>query len=579
MPRNWIVFCTTGFVVLANAAPAIAQDAWPDVKVDPFPYGPGFYLSITKLLLCWLLLLMWVYTTDWVSQDGRLHKFAYNRWNGAVFFSFVIAFILLWFIPIFWIGYPLLLLAYFIPLGLYVGYRNKRVEQHETVLTPDHIRFFLSEKLRPLGIKIDAERKSADQMGPPIKLDPRGGDSTQNGANMLAARQSPAFDLARELLIDAIARRSEGLLLDYSKQAVAVRYQVDGIWSAGDAQDRETGDAILAVLKVIANLNPRERRAKQIGEFGAEYEGTKYTCIITSQGTKTGERVLIQFDDGTASYPKLVDAGMREKVAEQVRELLAQPDPLILVSSPPGNGFTTTFDATLGSMDRFTRSFIAIEPLGHREKPVENVVVRTYDRSAGESPANILPRVTREYPDVIIVRDPVDGETLEILLDQPEEKRAVVVGVRARDSVEALLRVLTYNVPPAKFAKLISISINVRLVRKLCEECKEAYAPQPQLLKKLGLPAGKIEALYRPPQQPEEVCPQCGGVGYLGRTAIYETLIVGPELRKYLAQPAKLDVLRQVARKEGLRTLQDEGLLLVARGVTSLQELTRVLKQ
>jgi type II secretory ATPase GspE/PulE/Tfp pilus assembly ATPase PilB-like protein len=121
-------------------------------------------------------------------------------------------------------------------------------------------------------------------------------------------------------------------------------------------------------------------------------------------------------------------------------------------------------------------------------------------------------------------------------------------------------------------------------VRVLCDECKEAYPPPPEVLKQLGLPAGRIENLYRPPtgpidpKRPEVVCEKCNGVGYYGRTAIFELLIVDDTLRQALAATPKLDVLRQVARKAKHRSLQEEGVLLVARGVTSIQELLRVLK-
>jgi type II secretory ATPase GspE/PulE/Tfp pilus assembly ATPase PilB-like protein len=122
------------------------------------------------------------------------------------------------------------------------------------------------------------------------------------------------------------------------------------------------------------------------------------------------------------------------------------------------------------------------------------------------------------------------------------------------------------------------------LIRKLCENCKEAYAPPPEVLKQLGLPAGRIEALYRPPTQPidpknpEKVCETCMGVGYFGRTAIFELLVLENNLRQILGKTPKLELLRDAARKSKQRSLQEEGILLVAKGVTSIPELMRVLK-
>jgi type II secretory ATPase GspE/PulE/Tfp pilus assembly ATPase PilB-like protein len=139
------------------------------------------------------------------------------------------------------------------------------------------------------------------------------------------------------------------------------------------------------------------------------------------------------------------------------------------------------------------------------------------------------------------------------------------------------------GVSPQPLAKAIIGVVNQRLVRKLCESCKEAYAPTPQILQQLGIPEGRVQAFYRPPQpnpeEPKEPCQVCGGIGYLGRTAIFELLTVGDTVRNVLATNPKLDVLRQAARRDAMNSLQEEGVLLVAKGVTSLPELMRVLKQ
>src|SRR5262249_31805424 len=144
---------------------------------------------------------------------------------------------------------------------------------------------------------------------------------------------------------------------------------------------------------------------------------------------------------------------------------------------------------------------------------------------------------------------------------------------------------LVLKIPPADLAGAVTGVLNVRLVRKLCEKCREAYPPPPEGLKQLGLPAGRVESLYRTPTQPidpkkpEVVCDQCLGIGYLGRTGIFELLTVDDDLRQVLTTVPKMENLRAVARKSKHRSLQEEGVLLVARGTTSLQELLRVLKQ
>jgi type II secretory ATPase GspE/PulE/Tfp pilus assembly ATPase PilB-like protein len=169
------------------------------------------------------------------------------------------------------------------------------------------------------------------------------------------------------------------------------------------------------------------------------------------------------------------------------------------------------------------------------------------------------------------------------MCDEIAENRLMISTIRAKDCAEALLRVLALGVPPADFAKAVTAVVGQRLVRKLCESCKEAYAPPPQVLQQLGIPGGRVQAFYRPPQpnaeQPKEPCQVCGGIGYYGRTAIFELLVVGETVRKELSNSPKLERVRTAARKDGMSSLQEEGVLLVAKGVTSLPELMRVLKQ
>lgn len=577
--RQFAVALVGGLAISAFRVETLLAEApkWPDL---PFERGTGHYLSWLKIIVCWLLFLVWVATTDWVNRDAQIHRFKDQRWNAIVFFPFVVSFILLWLIPVFWAGFPLMILAYAIPLGWYILYRNNVVLPHEQVLTGDHLRFVLFTRLNSIGFKLDAERKAGKDLGPPVELIGKGGaDERENAAHVLLARQSEGFLPAREILADALTRRAESLMLDYSAQAATVRFEIDGVWHNGEPRNREEADAALAVMKTIASLNPAERRARQQGTFGANWANVKYIANFLSQGTKTGERVLIRFDDGSHRFKKLSDTGMRDKLQEQVVALLKAQRGFVIFSAPPRGGLTAILNAALGSSDRFTRSWVAVEDVTHPERSVENIAVTTYNSAEGETPDTVLPRLVRQYPDVIVVRDLVNPETIDLLADQLAENRLIITSVKAKDSAEALLRVLAMKPTPSKFVGAVSGAINGRLVRKLCDTCKEAYAPPPQVLQQLRLPAGKIEAFYRPPQAPEEVCPDCGGIGYYGRTAIFEVLVVDDGVRQALATTPRLDAVRAAARKAGMRSLQEDGILLVVKGVTSLQELMRALKE
>jgi type II secretory ATPase GspE/PulE/Tfp pilus assembly ATPase PilB-like protein len=580
-------------LVVAGALAMVAVDtgallaaetggSWPAL---PFVRGPGAYLSPWKILGFWALFLAWVHTTDWISCDAQLMKLRYAMWNPIAYGSFFAAMLLFWILPWFAVGFVLMSIAWVAPLTAYIRYRNNAVPLYDKVLTPKHLRRWTAKKLAVIGINIEGADIDPRDLGPDVKLTAMGGeDDRADNVNLLTARQSPGWMPARELLDDAAKQRSTHVMLDYTAEAVAVRYQVDGVWLDRAPMDRESGDAILAVFKGLAALDVNNRRARQAGTFGAEIAKAKMTMSITAQGTQTGERALLQFERKQAEFKSLEDIGMRAKMQEQLDALLAQPG-VFVFSSLPAGGLTTTMDMVISHTDRFVRSFVAVTDEASRDRDIENVPVTTYSSAAGESPAAVLPKLIRAYPDVIIVREVPDLATLTMLVEQVEEGRLVMIGIRAKEAVEALLRVLMLKMPPADFAAVATGVLNVRLVRKLCDTCKEAYPPPPEVLKQLGLPAGRIENLYRPPtgpidpKHPEVVCENCNGVGYHGRTGIFELLVMDDTLRQVLATTPKLDALRQAARKAKHRSLQEEGVLLVARGVTSIQELLRALKQ
>jgi type II secretory ATPase GspE/PulE/Tfp pilus assembly ATPase PilB-like protein len=603
--RAIVLFFVVVLAAAFCAAPAIAQDAapaegaaaesaapsiWPEYDLNPsgqgtahtMQRGPGGYLSPVKIILTWLLFAGWVVTTDWVSRDCREMRLNYGMWNAIVFFTFFAALMLLLLLPSFALGFTLLVLAYLGSLGAYIYVRNASVEPHQKVLTKDHLRHVFASKAGKVGMKVDTEKKYDYEKGAPVELKAQGGATdVDNNANLLTARQSPGFVTAKDLIADAISRRGDAIMLDYTKEAVGIRYQIDGVWHQGEPRDRESGDLMLAVLKTLAALDAKDRRGKQQGTFGAEFSGTKYTCRLATQGTQTGERAVLKLDDGGSQFHSLDELGMRDKVREQlIAALDAEEGGFVLFCSMPGGGLTTMIDVSLEEIDRLMRNFVAIEPVKAREKDIENVEVRTYDAAAGETPDKVLPKIIREYPDAIVCRDLVNAETVDILSDQIEENRIVIGGIRAKDASEALLRVLMLKVSAKKFAPAATAVANVRLIRKLCESCRVAYEPTPEVLKKLGIPAGRIQALYREPK-PEEIekpCEKCGGLGYHGRTGIYEFLPVNDKVREVMIKQPKLDLLKKAAKLAGARSLQEEGILLVAKGVTSIPELMRVLK-
>jgi type II secretory ATPase GspE/PulE/Tfp pilus assembly ATPase PilB-like protein len=259
---------------------------------------------------------------------------------------------------------------------------------------------------------------------------------------------------------------------------------------------------------------------------------------------------------------------------------MARDRGFVIFSTLPGGGLTTLTNASIEETDRLMRDFFAIEEVNHREREIQNVSVHTYDASKGETPATIIPNLVRLYPNAYIIRDLVDAESATMLMKEVEDDKLIITSIQAREAAEALLRILQMKVPPKHLAATATAVLYERLIRKLCPDCKVGYTPPPDALKKLGIPPGKVQQLFRPPkpEEREKPCQTCQGIGYVDRTGVFELLVVTDQMREIIAKQPSLELLKKAARADGQRSLQEEGILLVAKGITSLPELQRVLK-
>jgi type II secretory ATPase GspE/PulE/Tfp pilus assembly ATPase PilB-like protein len=571
-----------------EAAPAIKLDKYNDSHSVLRMKHP--MIAWYKLFLIWILFLIWVRSADWVNRDTQILGLSYGKWNSILFFPYL-AILLLFTFPVlivivanFWVAVGLLFVGYLATYIPYVVTRNNSVELHQRVFTADWFRYEFAHLARKVGIKMEAERKADYEKGAPVDLMAVAApEDRENQANLVSARQSPGYLFVKELVADMVDRRSDKCILDFTPQQVVARQHIDGVWHNGDARDRESADVMLAVMKTLANLNATERRKKQESKFAAKYKDHSYVCPIASQGVPTGERVVVQMLGGAQrNFKHYEDLGMRPKLAEQWGECMAMDKGLLVIAATPEGGLTTLTDVSLMETDRLLRDFVAIEEEHHREREIENIDVSTYDEKKGEKASNLIPGLIRKYPNAYVIRDLTDPEAAKMLFGEVrDEERLVVTTAHAKTAPEALLRMLQNKVPQKDFAAVVTAVLCMRLIRKLCDACKIAYAPTPDLLKKLGIPAGKVEALYRVPkaEEAEKPCKECAGVGFKGRTAIFELLIVDDKIREILVKKPELDLLRKAAKMAGMRPFQEEGLLLVAKGVTSLAELQRILKE
>lgn len=440
-----------------------------------------------------------------------------------------------------------------------------------------------------------ASKKKSAQTGeivlPPLEFKPLVGDKQQQQGLLLACRQVEQFPNVIMLIAQALKNRADQILMDFAQQGVAVRFRVDGLWETMPPMDRPTGDPVLVILKRLCLLNPADRRSRQTNKLPVSLNGD-WIIEFLSQGTPTGERVLMRIEPKKPMLKTLSDLGMRDKMQEQVRGMLNADEALAIISAPPGHGLPTMWRIGLESADKFVRDYHIVEDKNLAEPELINVTQHLFDSKAGETPMTLLPSLLLKQPDVLVLPDFVNEQTVKTVCEEVlEEHRHAITRVVAPTAVEALIKLAVTYKNYAKQLMKLSIGVtNQRLMRRLCDKCRVSFQPAPQLLQKLGIPAGRVQALYQPfiPPPPEqrvdakgnqieiEICKQCEGRGYYGRIGVFEFLSVNDAIRAaVLKQPTAAHV-GAVAKQHGHRGLQEEAILTVALGLTSLQELQRV---
>ena len=320
----------------------------------------------------------------------------------------------------------------------------------------------------------------------------------------------------------------------------------------------------------------------------------KHTSTLTSQGIKSGERVAIEIQRIKPSTETLEDIGMREGMRDDLIRAINEPDGFVLVSALPGDGLSTTWRALLSTADRFMRDFYVIEEQSRRDPEVINVSSVTYDQSKGESNLSVMRSVLLREPNVVGFTEIPDAASVNELCRLANTKSMTTLGrLHARHAVEAVMRVIIERKPDVTaFARALRAVVNQRVLRKLCTACRQAYQPNPNLVAQLGLPPARVPVLYthfQPRQEdlvdakgnPVEIepCDNCGGPGYCERMGIFELLQVDDRFRQAMLDQPTVAKLTAAAQKSGHISLRDEGIVAVAKGITSLEELQRVLKK
>ncbi len=384
------------------------------------------------------------------------------------------------------------------------------------------------------------------------------------------AESSPVKKLVNLVLLQAIRDKASDIHFEPFEDEFKMRYRIDGVLFEMVPPPKHVAMAISSRIKVMASLDIAERRVPQDGRIELLVEGRPVDLRVSVLPTMFGESVVLRVLDRTQVNLDLDQIGLREDEADHFRQLIKKPHGIIIVTGPTGSGKTTTLYSALRELNSPEVKILTSEdPV---EYDIDGMVQCQIRAEIGLTFARCLRSFLRQDPDIILVGEIRDLETAQISVQASLTGHLVLSTLHTNDAPSSIARLLDLGLEPFLITATLEAILAQRLVRKVCENCKEEYDPTDQQLMQLDL-------------SPEDVashrlfygrgCDYCNQTGYRGRQGIFELMVFDDELRELVMSAASSAVLRSAARKRGMRTLRESGLLTLYDGVTTIDEVVR----
>jgi len=530
----------------------------------------GGYISIPKFIGFLVLFFLWLWLVTWVYRDGEAVGTNAALQTAVVFVAGAVGIILWLLIPVFAVGILLFLACVGATSVAYIRHRNSRVLDYDRILTVDHIK----------GLFV-SEQKKLEALKELVFI------TANNNEVPLPQPKTPDFfgyRLACEIFTDAIWRRASDIVFAPTPQDYKVIYQVDGAAIKQPARDREQIDYFIRFLKSLADLDTNERRKPQKGSFRTDQADQRTEWEVTTAGSTAGEQVLIK-QKTRRDITRLTELGLTPDQYDLLNGLRESKKGLFIVAGPPKSGVTTTFYAMLRNHDAFINSINTLEREPSTQLPniTQNVFAlsdtgtTTFDRK--------LQAMMRMGPDIVGVADCQDPETAQVAANTVKDVKLMYLTIEAENVLKAVSKwIKLVGDRNLALQNLLGIS-NQRLLRQLCTECKQAYAPNKALLRKFSIPPERAKVLYRAGKViygkhgKELLCESCQGTGYVGRTGVFEIIALNAELKKAVAQAKSFSEINTLFRTAKMRYLQEQALRKVVEGTTSINEMLRVFSE
>jgi len=397
-------------------------------------------------------------------------------------------------------------------------------------------------------------------------------DDSAMTAQAAGADDAPIVRYVNSLIEQAVQNRASDLHLEPTEDDMRVRYRIDGVLHELDTVPRGVMAALTSRLKIMSGVDITEKRIPQNGRITALIRDRTVDLRTATLPTVWGEKIVLRVLDTGGIDLDMNKLGFTQHNLDRFAESFTKPHGMVLVTGPTGSGKSTTLYATLGRISKPEINVITVEdPVEYRLRGINQVQVNT---KAGLTFAAVLPAILRSDPDVVLIGEIRDGNTAQIAVEASLTGHLVLSTLHTNDAPGAVTRLTEMGIEPFLVGSSLDCVLAQRLARRLCDWCKEAYAPTEEELVGARWPFQDLKVpdlLYRPIG-----CRNCANTGYRGRIALHEVMPVSPEIESLTIRRASSNEIREVAIDQGMYDLRADGLAKAAGGLTSVREVSRV---
>lgn len=407
--------------------------------------------------------------------------------------------------------------------------------------------------------------------GDEVDVDVAGAEHVIQDAGDISEADAPIIKLVSLIILEAYRHRASDIHIEPLEKRLRVRYRIDGVLHEVDSPPKRLQSAIISRVKIMAAMKISEKRIPQDGRIQVHVQGRELDLRVSTVPSNHGESVVMRILDKQNLALGLPKLGFFADDQQTFERLIGLSDGILLVTGPTGSGKTTTLYACLGFINKPDRKIITVEnPVEYQMSGINQVQVQT---DVGLTFSAALRSILRQAPNIVMIGEIRDAETAKIATEASLTGHLVFSTLHTNDAPSAVTRLLDIGVKPFLVASSLRAVMAQRLVRTICEHCKEEYTPEPDELVALGPAAEQIAdtQLYR-----GHGCGRCSLTGYSGRKGIFEMFVITDEIRRMIFSKESSSHIRAAAREGGMRTLREDGLRKVTAGWTTLSEVLRV---